>query len=54
MGRRSGLESFRRSLYFAQRTIGDVQAAQRGTLVQRLLRRSFRRALGRGLSRRGL
>jgi hypothetical protein len=50
MARRSGLESFRRSLYFAQRTIGDVQAAQRGTLVQRLLRR----ALGRGLSRRGL
>jgi len=54
MARRSGLESFRRNLYLAQRSIGDYQAARRGTLLPRLLRRSFRRALGRGLSRRGL
>jgi hypothetical protein len=52
--RRSALEQFRRDLYLTQRTIGDYQAAQRGTLIQRLLRRQLRRVLGRGLSRRGL
>jgi hypothetical protein len=48
------LSSIRRALYFTQRTIGDYQAAQRGTLAQRLLRRQERRLIGRLLSRRGL
>ena len=43
------LEDIRRALYFAQRGIGDVQAAQRGPdiLAKRLVRRSVTRALFR-------
>lgn len=48
------LEQIRRALYFTQRTIGDAQAAKRGTLTQRLVRRQERRLVGRALSRWGL
>lgn len=53
---RSNLETVRRALYFTQRSIGDVQAAQRGPtkLAKRLLRRQERRVIGRFLSRWGL
>lgn len=47
--RRSSLEQLRRNLYLAQRTIGDVQALQRGTLPKRLVRRSLVRSLLRGV-----
>lgn len=43
------LEQTRRALYLTQRTIGDVQAAQRGRLARRLVRRSLVRALFRAL-----
>lgn len=56
MPRRSALNEFRRTLYLAQRTIGDAQAASRGPapIAKRLLRRQERRLLGRALSRFGL
>ena len=43
------LEAIRRALYFGQRTIGDVQAAQRGpdVLAKRLVRRAVTRSLFR-------
>ena len=47
--RRSGVESFRRTLYLTQRTIGDAQAARRGTLLQRLVRRDVTRTVARWL-----
>lgn len=45
------LEQIRRFLYFAQRGIGDVQAAQRGpdVLAKRLVRRAATRAFFRAL-----
>jgi len=45
----SKLETLRRTLYFAQRGLGDLQAAQRGpeVLAKRLVRRSVTRALFR-------
>ena len=43
------LTMMRRYLYFSQRTMGDVQAAQRGTLAKRVVRRSITRRLLRGL-----
>jgi hypothetical protein len=43
--KRSSLEQLRRDLYLAQRTIGDYQAAQRGTLTKRVVRRSLTRAI---------
>ena len=49
--------SLRRALYFTQRTMGDVESLQRGgpgRLGKRLVRRQWRRGLGRFLSRRGL
>jgi hypothetical protein len=47
------LEQIRRILYFSQRTIGDVQAAQRGPdkLVKRVVRRQVTRSIFRLLSR---
>ena len=47
MARRSALSELRRSLYLSQRAIGDVQAAQRGTLAKRLVRRQVTRSLFR-------
>jgi hypothetical protein len=47
MSKRSGLTQIRRSMYLAQRAIGDVQAAQRGRLAKRLARRSLVRSLFR-------
>lgn len=46
--KRSDLEQFRRFLYFAQRTIGDAQAARRGpgALLKRLARRRTNRWAG--------
>lgn len=54
MSRRSRTEQVRRDLYLAQRTIGDVQAAQRGpdVLAKRLVRRRVRRSLLGWLNRR--
>lgn len=49
MRKRGTLSQVRRSLYLTQRTIGDVQAAQRGTLARRVARRSLVRALLRGV-----
>lgn len=48
---RNKLEQFRRTLYFAQRGVGDFQAAKRGpaTLAKRLVRRSLTRAFFRSL-----
>ena len=48
---RSKLERLRRALYFAQRGIGDVQAAQRGPrhLARRLVRRVVQRTVLRRL-----
>ena len=45
--RRSDIERIRRGLYFAQRDLGDFQAAQRGPAVlgTRLARRSLTRTL---------
>jgi len=45
--RRSILSQTRRDLYLSQRAIGDVQAAQRGTLAKRLIRRQVTRSLFR-------
>lgn len=49
--KRSELEQLRRDMYFAQRGIGDYEAARRGPAVlgKRLVRRSIVRALFRGL-----
>jgi hypothetical protein len=49
---RSGWEETRRSLYLTQRFIGDVSAAERGRLPQRLIRRRLTRSIFRSL--RGL
>lgn len=38
---------FRRTLYFTQRTMGDVDAARRGRLGKRLIRRSLTRSIFR-------
>ena len=48
---RSDLERIRRGLYKTQRTIGDVQAARRGSAVlgRRLVRRDLTRAFFRML-----
>jgi hypothetical protein len=50
-GHDHSLEQIRRSLYVSQRTIGDYQAARRGTLGKRLARRTITRTLMRGLFR---
>lgn len=42
----------RRYLYLSQRTIGDYQAARRGTLPRRLARRSLTRVIMRGITGR--
>lgn len=39
----------RRYLYFTQRTLGDAQAAQRGTLAKRVVRRKITRSVFRYL-----
>lgn len=39
--------SLRRSLYLLQRTMADVNAAKRGRLGERLIRRQVTRQLGR-------
>ena len=44
---RSVWSQTRRNLYLAQRLMGDVSAAQRGTLGKRLIRRSLTRSLFR-------
>ena len=45
------LETLRRVLYFSQRTLGDVQAAQRGpdVLAKRVVRRTVTRSIFRAL-----
>ena len=43
----NSFERIRRVLYFTQRTMGDAQAARRGRLVKRLVRRSATRGLFR-------
>ena len=48
-GHQHTIEETRRSLYFGQRSIGDLHALQRGRLPQRILRRKVSRALMRGL-----
>ena len=48
-GRRSGTEEVRRDLYFGQRTLGDLQALQKGRLGKRLVRRVVVRRIMRGL-----
>lgn len=45
------LEEIRRAMYLGQRSIGDYQAARRGTLGRRLARRTITRTLMRGLFR---
>lgn len=54
--RHSAFEQIRRTLYKTQRTMGDVEALQRGPdkLTERLIRRSIRRRTGRWLGRWGL
>lgn len=42
------IEQVRRDLYFTQRGLGDLQAAKRGRLAKRLVRRSLTRSLFRG------
>jgi hypothetical protein len=49
MTKRSTLSQVRRSSYLLSRTIGDYQAAQRGGLGKRLVRRSLMRTLFRSL-----
>jgi hypothetical protein len=49
MTKRSTLSQVRRSSYLLSRTIGDVQAVQRGTIAKRLVRRSLMRSLFRAL-----
>jgi len=52
--KRSAWNQTRRTLYFTQRTMGDLSAASRGPrpLAKRLVRRSLTRALFRSM--RGL
>jgi len=45
--KRSSLSQIRRSSYLLSRTLGDVQAVQRGTIVKRVVRRSVTRSLFR-------
>ena len=49
--RKDPLETTRRDLYKAQRTIGDYQALRRGRLPQRLVRRAVTRRVMRGIFR---
>jgi len=51
---RSTFEQVRRGLYKTQRTMGDVEAAERGPrpLARRLVRRSLTREFFRMLARR--
>jgi len=42
------IEQVRRDSYFLSRTLGDYQAAKRGRLAKRLVRRSLTRTLFRG------
>lgn len=39
--------TIRRALYLMQRTMGDANAAKRGTLPKRLVRRQVTRQVGR-------
>lgn len=41
--RRSPIDQYRRDLYLAQRAMGDAQAASRGRLGQRLIKRAIHR-----------
>lgn len=43
--------NLQRDLYLASRTVGDLNAAKRGTLLRRLVLRSYHRTLIRGLRR---
>lgn len=45
VGKRSAWEQTRRNFYLAQRTMGDISAAQRGTLGKRLIRRQATRSV---------
>jgi hypothetical protein len=45
--KRSTLSQLRRTLYLSQRAMGDYQAAQRGRLAKRLVRRSVTRSVFR-------
>lgn len=47
--KRDPIEQLRRDSYFLSRTLGDYQAAKRGRLAKRLIRRSLTRTLFRGL-----
>ena len=47
MPKRRALSEIRRTAYLTSRTIGDVQAVQRGTLARRLVRRQVTRSLFR-------
>jgi len=47
--RRNFLSSLQRDSYRVSRATGDVRAAQRGRLVQRLVRRRITRGLFRSL-----
>jgi hypothetical protein len=50
-GHDHSLEEIRRGLYLSQRSLGDLQAARRGTLGKRLARRYVTRTLMRSLFR---
>lgn len=50
-GHSHDLESVRRGLYLGQRAIGDYEAARRGRLGRRLVRRKVTRRLMRALWR---
>lgn len=47
--KRDPIEQVRRDSYFLSRTLGDYEAAKRGRLAKRLVRRSLTRTLFRGL-----
>lgn len=51
---RSTLSQLRRAMYLGQRSIGDVQAAERGPkpLAKRIARRALTRAIFRALHTR--
>lgn len=46
--KRDPVEQVRRDSYFLSRTLGDLDAAKRGRLAKRLVRRSLTRSLFRG------
>lgn len=50
--RRSSLNQLQRDLYMASRTVGDVNAAKRGRLPQRVIKRVVHRRI-LGLLRKG-